>query len=112
MNMTLFEGVTEPDSKNVVLEFRSDPLRTMPIACLWSRWRTPGEKDLLSFAIITDGPPPETSEAGHDRCPITIKPEHINVSLRPSPSALDTFSRYWMTKRRFTTTVVCQRRFS
>ena len=84
-----FENVAGPEGKNVVLEFRPDPPQTMLVACLWSRWTKPGEKDLLSFAIITDDPPPEISEAGHDRCPIAIKPEHIDAWLNPDPRNLE-----------------------
>ena len=58
------------------------------IACLWSHWTGEGESDLLSFAAITDEPPPEISAAGHDRCIIPIKPEHIDARLNPDPSNL------------------------
>lgn len=84
-----FENVAGPEGKNVVLEFRPDPPQTMLIACLWSRWTKPGEKDLLSFAIITDDPPQEISEAGHDRCPIAIKAENIDAWLDPDPRNLE-----------------------
>ncbi|WP_370656027.1 SOS response-associated peptidase family protein, partial [Klebsiella pneumoniae] len=70
------------------LEFRPDPAQTLLVACLWSHWTKPGEKDLLSFAIITDDPPPEISEAGHDRCPVPIKQEHIDTWLNPGPRDL------------------------
>jgi putative SOS response-associated peptidase YedK len=58
---------------------------------VWSHWRAtkPGEKDLLSFAIITDDPPPEIAEAGHDRCPVPIKPENIDAWLNPEPRSLE-----------------------
>lgn len=52
----------------------------MFVACLWSHWK-PGEDELLSFAAITDEPPPEVRAAGHDRCPIPIKPENIDAWL-------------------------------
>ena len=84
-----FENVAGPEGKSVVLEFRPEPPQTMLIACLWSRWTKPGEKDLLSFAIITDDPPPEIAEAGHDRCPIVIKAEHIDTWLTPQSTSLD-----------------------
>lgn len=54
--------------ENVVLEFRPSNRQLMHVACLWSRWTKPGEPDLLSFAAITDDPPPEVEAAGHDRC--------------------------------------------
>lgn len=58
-------------------------------ACLWSRWTARGEKDLLSFAIITDDPPPEIAEAAHDRCPVPIKPEHLDAWLTPDARNLE-----------------------
>ena len=74
--------------ENVVLEFKPDPPQDMLIACLWSRWQSPGEPDLLSFAAITDEPPPEIAAAGHDRCIIPIKPENIDAWLNPDPKNL------------------------
>lgn len=68
---------------NRILEFRPRPTQNMLVACLWSRWSAPGEPDLLSFAAITDEPPPEVSAAGHDRCIIPIKPQHIDAWLNP-----------------------------
>jgi putative SOS response-associated peptidase YedK len=68
---------------NTILEFRPRPTQDMLVACLWSRWGAPGEPDLLSFAAITDEPPPEVSAAGHDRCIIPIKEEHIDAWLNP-----------------------------
>jgi putative SOS response-associated peptidase YedK len=76
--------------ENMVLEFRPAPAHDMLVACLWSRWTAPGEPDLLSFAAITDEPPPEVSAAGHDRCIIPIRPEHIDAWLNPDPKDLAT----------------------
>jgi putative SOS response-associated peptidase YedK len=74
--------------ENVVLEFRPNPAHDMLVACLWSRWSASGEPDLLSFAAITDEPPPEVAAAGHDRCIIPIKPENIDAWLNPNASDL------------------------
>lgn len=74
--------------ENVILEFRPRPTQDMLIACLWSRWHAPGEPDLLSFAAITDAPPPEIAAAGHDRCIIPIKPANIDAWLNPEPRTL------------------------
>ena len=60
----------------------------MLVACLWSRWQGRGEPDLLSFAAITDEPPPEVAAAGHDRCIIPIKPGNIDAWLSPDPTNL------------------------
>lgn len=79
-----------PDEKpeNVVLEFKPSPPQDMLVACLWSHWTQHGEPELLSFAAITDEPPPEVAAAGHDRCIIPIKPEHVDAWLNPDPSNL------------------------
>ncbi|CAB3784136.1 hypothetical protein LMG28614_01883 [Paraburkholderia ultramafica] len=74
--------------ENVVLEFNPNPPHDMLVACLWSRWSAPGESDLLSFAAITDEPPPEVAAAGHDRCIIPIKPENIDAWLNPDSGDL------------------------
>lgn len=76
------------EGENVVLEFKPNPPHEMLVACLWSRWSAPGETDLLSFAVITDAPPPEIAAAGHDRCIIPIKPENIDAWLNPNPKDL------------------------
>ncbi|SIT40610.1 conserved hypothetical protein [Paraburkholderia ribeironis] len=79
---------THDQRENVVLEFRPSNGELMHVACLWSRWSAPDEPDLLSFAAITDEPPPEVAAAGHDRCIIPIKPENIDTWLNPDASDL------------------------
>ncbi|MFL9912724.1 SOS response-associated peptidase family protein [Paraburkholderia fungorum] len=86
-----FEGTlleTHERDENIVLEFRPSNGELMHVACLWSRWSAPGEPDLLSFAAITDEPPPEVAAAGHDRCIIPIKRENIDAWLNPDASDL------------------------
>ena len=72
--------------ENMVIEFKPDGLDEMFVACLWSRWRSPGQPDLLSFAAVTDEPPPEVVAAGHDRCIVPLKFENIDAWLHPDPS--------------------------
>jgi putative SOS response-associated peptidase YedK len=74
--------------ENVILEFKPTTGGRMLVACLWSKWTAPGEPDLLSFAAITDEPPPEVAAAGHDRCIIPIKAEHVEGWLNPNPDDL------------------------
>lgn len=83
-----YENV-QRDGANVVLEFRPNTREPMLVACLWSRWTKEGGPDLLSFAAITDEPPPEVAAAGHDRCIIAIKPEHVDAWLNPDPANLE-----------------------
>jgi len=77
------------DGQDVVLEFVPQDHEPMLVACLWNR--SPGyggAPDLLSFAAITDEPPPEVAAAGHDRCITQIRPEQVDAWLNPDPANL------------------------
>jgi putative SOS response-associated peptidase YedK len=69
--------------RNVVLQFTPKPPQTMWIACLWSHWKHPQEPEVRGVAAITDEPPPDVAAAGHDRCIINLKPEHVDAWLTP-----------------------------
>jgi putative SOS response-associated peptidase YedK len=69
--------------ENIVLQFKPEPAQTMYIACLWSHWTDVKEPDVRGFAAITDNPPPDIAAAGHDRCIINLKPEHVEAWLTP-----------------------------
>jgi putative SOS response-associated peptidase YedK len=69
--------------QNVVLQFKPQPAQTMYVACLFSHWTDPKEPDLRGFAAITDEPPADIAAAGHDRCIINLKPEHVEAWLTP-----------------------------
>jgi putative SOS response-associated peptidase YedK len=86
---SFFENV-EREGKNQVLHFIPRPADTMLIACLYAEWKDPrGGTPLLSFAAITDEPPAEVSAAGHDRMIINLKPEHLDVWLKPQGHSLE-----------------------
>jgi putative SOS response-associated peptidase YedK len=75
--------------ESVVLEFDPQPPQEMLVACLWNISKAADHgTDLLSFAAITDDPPAEVAAAGHDRCIIPIKPEHVDAWLNPDPNNL------------------------
>jgi len=69
--------------QNRVLHFNPQPPSDMLVACLWDRWQKPGVPTLLSFAAITDEPPPEVAATGHNRCIIPLKPENLGAWLTP-----------------------------
>ena len=81
----LAPGEAEED---MILEFRPNGLEEMLVACIWSRWQAPGQSDLLSFAAVTDEPPPEIAAAGHDRCIIPLRRENVDAWLRPNRANL------------------------
>jgi putative SOS response-associated peptidase YedK len=75
------------EETNVVLQFTPEPAQAMFIACLWSHWTDPKEPDLRGFAAITDEPPADVAAAGHDRCIVNLKPEHVEAWLTPKGRA-------------------------
>jgi putative SOS response-associated peptidase YedK len=90
---SFFENV-EREGKNQVLHFVPRPADTMLIACLLSEWRDPGGgTPLLSFAAITDEPPPEVSAAGHDRMIVNLKPENLDAWLAPEGRSIEEMQR-------------------
>src|SRR5262245_25699590 len=79
---SFYENV-ERDHKNVVLHFTPRPAYQMLVACLYAEWSDPQEGRLLSFAAVTDEPPPEIKAAGHDRCIINLREENVEAWLTP-----------------------------
>jgi putative SOS response-associated peptidase YedK len=69
--------------RNVVLHFTPEPAQPLLIACLWSHWTDPKEPEHRGFAAITDNPPADVAAAGHDRCVINLRPEHVEAWLTP-----------------------------
>jgi putative SOS response-associated peptidase YedK len=71
------------EEQNVVLQFTPKPAQSMLIACLYSHWTDAKDPDVRGFAAITDEPPSDVSEAGHDRCIINLLPQHVEAWLTP-----------------------------
>jgi putative SOS response-associated peptidase YedK len=77
------------EPQNVVLQFTPESAEPLLIACLWSHWTDPNETDVRGFAAITDEPPADVAAAGHDRCIINLKPEHVEAWLTPEGRSRD-----------------------
>ena len=75
-----------------VLHFNPQPASDMLVACLWDSWQKPGEPALLSFAAITDDPPPEVAVTGHNRCIIPLKPQNLSRWLTPGEDLASYYS--------------------
>lgn len=91
------------EPENVVLEFRPRPAQDMLIACVYSHWTPPegsDEDELWSFAAITDDPPPEVADAGHDRCIIQLRQENVEAWLTPQGRKLDNLEEILEDKER------------
>jgi len=76
--------------QNVEILFTPSTGEELFVACLWTYVEPAGEDPgFYTFAAITDDPPLEVVEAGHDRCPIPIKEEwDTDAWLNPDPNDL------------------------
>lgn len=68
--------------ENVVLQFTPKDATSMLVPCIWAHWRS-GDESLYSMALITDEPPAEVAQAGHNRCPINLTREAALAWLAP-----------------------------
>jgi putative SOS response-associated peptidase YedK len=72
------------DGRKQVISFRPREHRDILIPVLYDEWEDPaGRETFASFALITGEPPPEVTEAGHDRCPLFLRRPYIETWLRP-----------------------------
>jgi putative SOS response-associated peptidase YedK len=70
--------------ENLVVSFVPRGFDDIFVPCLYDVIRDASGAELLhSFALITDEPPPEVAQAGHDRCPIFLKESAIDDWLIP-----------------------------
>lgn len=77
----------EPSTTEIV--FNPNTNQDMLVACLVSHWEREGQEPLDSFAFITDDPPQEVFDAGHDRCIVPLRPENVMTWLTPGGRSLD-----------------------
>lgn len=79
-----YEWVPGENGKPRLINFFPEGREIMWAPCLWDEWISKdGRIHFKSFAIITDGPPVEIEQMGHDRCPIFLCNEQINSWLNP-----------------------------
>jgi putative SOS response-associated peptidase YedK len=85
-----YEWVTGENGKPRLINFFPEGREIMWAPCLWDEWISKdGRIQFKSFAIITDGPPPEIERMGHDRCPIFLNKEKIDSWLNPKSLSKD-----------------------
>lgn len=79
-----YEWVEDDRANKVQLSFTPVEREIMWAPALYDTWSSPdGQIHFSSFAILTDEPPPEVAAAGHDRCPIFLRSDLIDIWLRP-----------------------------
>lgn len=80
---TRFYEWVEFQGQKRLISFAPQNRDIMWAPCLWEYWENPGKTfGFYSFALITDEPPLEVSEMGHDRCPIFLKEDLIQEWLQ------------------------------
>jgi putative SOS response-associated peptidase YedK len=72
----------EEAEKNIVIEFKPEGLDFMVVPCIYDHWGD-AKNGFYSFALITDDPPSEVFETGHDRCPIFLNENRMDDWLKP-----------------------------
>jgi putative SOS response-associated peptidase YedK len=79
-----YEWVLGPNNKSELIKFAPKEKEMMWAPVLYDEWISPDKKIAFkSFAIITHEPPSEILKMGHDRCPIFLNKEFIDIWLNP-----------------------------
>ena len=79
-----FEWVRNAKGKKELVVFAPDGRDRMWAPALYDSWVSKDNKmSFHSFAVITDDPPQEIEEQGHDRCPIFLQETLIDDWLQP-----------------------------
>jgi putative SOS response-associated peptidase YedK len=74
----------ELEGKKTLIHFKPKDREVMWAPAIYDTWRSKDGKIAFdSFALITDEPPKEVEEMGHDRCPIFLKTKNIDPWLNP-----------------------------
>ena len=77
-----YESVEGQDGKSKEIYFEPENQKIMWSAAIYEEAKiTQGL--LRSFAAITDEPPAEVTAAGHDRCPVYLAKENIDIWMSP-----------------------------
>lgn len=73
----------DPRHRQIIIEFKSDDDEDLIVPVIFSHGGS--EKDALEkgFAIVTDEPPFEIEQAGHDRCPVILQTGAENIWMHP-----------------------------
>ncbi len=78
-----FEWVSDKGDKRLI-NFSPEDYEIMWAPCLYDFWQSEDKNIFFhSFALITDDPPKEIEQMGHDRCPIFLEENMIDAWLSP-----------------------------
>jgi putative SOS response-associated peptidase YedK len=73
-----------PLERRIIIEFRPQNQKLLQVPVIFSTYPSANGVDGWGFAIVTDEPPPEVEQAGHDRCPVILRQDGLSTWLAPS----------------------------
>ena len=92
--ISFYEWVEGEHGKSRLINFKPDSAQLMWAPALYDSWSSKDGKIFFqSFAILTDEPPPEVEQQGHDRCPIFLLERNIDEWLNPKGKSKDDMYR-------------------
>ena len=71
----------DPLLRQIIIEFRPDDGSELLVPTIFSYGPVEHGHHDVGFAIITDDPGPEIVAAGHDRCPVILEPDAVDLWL-------------------------------
>jgi len=90
-----YEWVRDDEGNALELQFTPQGKDIMWAPVIWDHWKSlGGEVEFDSCALITDDPPPEVAQAGHDRCPIFLSGDAVDEWLSPELHKPDTWQKF------------------
>lgn len=75
--------VKDPRLRKIIIEFRPLDGADLMIPVIFSLRQLEGCRVDAGFAVVTYEPPPEISEAGHDRCPVVLDTADMDAWMNP-----------------------------
>lgn len=89
-----------PLERQIIIAFTPEDEQDLLAPVIYSSGVAADEKSDLGFAIVTDDPPFEVRNAGHDRCPVILTPEAIEPWLKPDSATPQQLLKLLIDKKR------------
>lgn len=90
----------DPLDRQIIIQFKPVDEADMIAPVIFSYGEGPDGNTDAGFAIVTDDPPFEILNAGHDRCPIILMPDALGRWLTPSDERPEDILRLVVEKKR------------
>lgn len=92
--------VKDPKLRKIIIEFRPLDGADLLIPVIYSMQQLEGGRIDAGFAVVTYEPPPEISDAGHDRCPVVLEAADMEVWMNPQGKTAAAMSQLLKSRRR------------